>query len=298
MSNIFGDILDGIGGTGGRDSLKDAKGELSNINLPELQKYNPELYKQIITLNPELEQNVVLGPSATEGIALDPKYKQAQMQALQKMMDITSNNGQDAQFKADTARMQNDVNSNLQGNTSAIQQNMAMRGLSGGNSELVSKQLAAQSAANRQAQMGMDIQAQAQQRALQALMNQSNIGNQMSQTDFNQQNTRAQSQDAISKFNTQNLQNVNAANVQAKNDAQKYNAQTKQNIDNSNVDINNQSQQLNNDVRQKSFSNQMDLAKARSGIYQTQAELDEQRRTGNLNFAGGLISTGAKAYGK
>ena len=57
------------------EMLKQAQG----IPLPVLQKMNPELYKQIISLNPEMDQSVQLGPSATEGISLDPKYKQAQM---------------------------------------------------------------------------------------------------------------------------------------------------------------------------------------------------------------------------
>lgn len=270
--------------------------EAQKIPLPELKQMNPELYKAVVQLNPELEQNVVLGPSATEGIALDPRNKQAQMQALSKLMDITSNNGEDVQFKADSSRLQNDVNANLQGNTAAIQQNMAARGLSGGTSELLSKQLAAQQAANRQAQMGMDLHAQAQQRALSAIMNQGQIAGQIDQADFNQQNTKAQSQDAISRFNAQNLQNVNSQNTQNKNQALQWNAQNTQSTSNSNVGVKNAAQQYNNNLPQQQFDNQLKKTGLISSGYNNLAQNSYNQAKDQDQFLGGLFGSVAK-YG-
>lgn len=272
--------------------LKEAQG----IPLPVLQQMNPELYQQLMQYNPEMQQNVVLGPSATEGISLDPKYKQAQMAALSKLMDITSNNGEDAQSKADNARLINDVNSNLRGNSDAIQQQMAARGMSGGMSEMVNKQLAAQQAANRQAQMGMDINAQAQQRALSALMNQSNVANQMSNTDFNQANTKAQSQDAISKFNAQNLQSVNSANTDARNSAQQYNNQNQQNIANKNVDIKNTTQQYNSNLSQQQFENELRKKGLVNSGYQNMAQNSYNQSKDQDAFLGSIFS-GVAQYG-
>lgn len=274
------------------EQLKAAQG----IPLPVLEKMNPELYKVVANLSPEMQQQVLLGPSATEGIALDPKYKQAQMNALNKLMDITNNNGEDAQFKADASKLQNDVNSNLQGNTGAIQQNMATRGMSGGMSELASKQIAAQQAANRQAQMGMDLHAQAQQRALSALMNQGNMANQMSNTDFNQQNTKAQSTDAISRFNAQNIQQVNDANTYAKNNAQQMNAQNQQNVANKNVDVNNTTQQYNKGIAQQNFNNQMAKTGLTNNISNNQASNSYNQSRDQDAFVGGIASAAAKSY--
>lgn len=272
------------------EMLKAAQG----IPLPILKEQNPELYKAIVSMNPEMENAVHLGPSATEGIALDPAYKQAQMNALAKLQTITDNNGQDATSMAANSRLQNDVNTNLQGNTQAIQQNMATRGMSGSGSDMVAQQMAAQSAANRQAQMGMDINAQAQQRALSALMNQGSMANQMSQTDFGQQNTKANAQDAISKFNTQNLQNVSSGNVQAKNSAQQMNNSNLQNVANKNVDLGNQSMQNNNGLAQQNFNNQM----TRIGM-QNQAATGAAQNSYNQSrdqdmFLGGVANSAAK----
>lgn len=271
--------------------------QAQSIPLPILKEQYPELYKQVVSMNPELETAVTLGPSATEGISLDPKYKQAQMSALSKLMDITSNNGQDAQSKADNARLENQVNSNLQGNTQAIQQNMAARGMSGGMSEMVNKQLAAQQSANRQAQMGLDINAQAQQRALQALMNQSNVANQMSNTDFNQANIKAQAQDAISRFNTQNLQNVSSNNVAIKNNAQQTNNNNMQNIANKNVDLNNQAQQYNSSLAQQQFENELRKKGMINTANSNLAKNSYNQAKDQDEFLGGAFGAAAKSFG-
>ena len=272
--------------------LKQAQG----IPLPVLKEMNPELYKSIIAMNPEMENAQMLGPSASEGISLDPRMKQAQMSALAKLQNITEGNGQDAQSMADNSRLQNNVNTNLQGNTQAIQQNMAARGMSGGGSEMVAKQMSAQSAANQQAQMGMDINAQAQQRALSALMNQGQLSNQISQTDFNQQNTKAQAQDSISRFNTQNMQNVNSANTQAKNAAQQLNASNLQNVGNKNVELNNQSQQYNANLGQRNFDNQMTKIGLGNKAMEGQAQTSYNQSRDQDAFMGGMFSSIAK-YG-
>lgn len=264
------------------------------IPLPELEKMYPELYKEVVKLNPELAQNVVLGSSAAEGISLDPRLQQAQMNALLKLQDISNNGGQDAQFKADAAKLQNEINSNLQGNTQAIQQNMAARGMSGGMSEMVNKQLAAQQAANRQAQMGIDIHAQAQQRALNALMNQGDLANQMSNTSFNQQNQIAQSKDAIAKFNAQNSQNVNLQNTQNKNAANEWNAQNKQNTANSNTALSNAAQEYNLGLAQQQFDNQMKKTGLMSDAYSSQAKNSYQQAADQNAFLGGLFNSAAK----
>ena len=211
-------------------------------------------------------------------------------------MDISSNGGEDVQFKVDASKLQNDVNTNLQGNTQAIQQNMAARGLSGGSTEMINKQLAAQQAANRQAQSGMDLHAQAQQRALSALMNQSQVANQASNTDFNQQNTQAQSQDAISRFNAQNLQNVNSSNTQARNNAQQINASNAQAVANKNVDVSNTTQQFNSNLGQQNFENDLRKRGMINSGYQNLAQNSYNQAKDQDAFIGGVASSVAK-YG-
>ena len=294
---LFDGLLDGIFGTGGDADANSALQEIKNIPLPVLKELHPELYKQVVSLNPELEQAVTLGPSASEGITLDPKMQKAQMDALSSLMDITQNDGRDARFQADAQRLQNDVNQNLQGNSKAIEQNMAMRGMSGGMSDLVSRNMNAQQGANRQAQMEMDLNAQAQDRALQALMQQGNLAGQMQNSDFNRQNTVANNKDAISRFNAQNQQQVMSNNVGYKNNAQQMNAQNAQNTANSNVDLKNNAMEWNtNGMNQQNFANQMDRNGAIAGQYDSMATRKDNKKKENQGFIGSLVSSGAKAY--
>lgn len=291
-----------LGYLGGKDDesqglYEQALKAAQNIPLPQLKEQHPELYAELAKYNPEMDQAINLGPSAMEGIALDPQMRQAQMQALSKLQNITANDGQDAQSMADNARLQNDINSQLQGNTGAIQQNMATRGLSGGMSEMVAKQMAAQQGANRQAQMGMDINAQAQQRALSALAQQGQLGGQISQQDFGQQSAKAQAADAISQFNARNSQAVQSGNVGARNAAQAANLQNSQNIHNQNVDKRNTAAEWNtNGMAQANFGNQMQRVGMGNQAIGNMAQNSARQAQSQDQFIGGVADSVAK-YG-
>lgn len=271
--------------------------QAQSIPLPMLQKYYPELYKQVVQLNPEMETAQTLGPSAMEGISTDPRLKEAQMNALLSLQGIGANKGMDAQAQANMARLQSDVNQNLQGQTGAIQQNLATRGMSGGMSELVARNLAAQGGANRQAQMGMDEKAQAEQRALSAIAQSGQLGGQMQSNQFNQAAQQAQARDLINKFNLTNTQGINSQNVQARNQAQAANAQGAQNIANLNVGGSNEAQKYNINLPQQQYANQLSKyglqAQAGQGLAQSQSAAAQQQN----QFLGNAMQSGAYAYG-
>lgn len=297
MSGLFGDIYDGIFGNGGDDEAKKALEQYQNIPLPILKEMHPELYKQVVSMNPELETAVTLGPSASEGITLDPKYQQAQMDALNSLMDITANDGRDARFQADSAKALNNINANLKGNQDAITQNMAMRGTSGGMTELVQKNMSAQNAANLQSQQELDLNAQAQERALAAMMNQGQLAGQMQSNDFNQQINKSDRQDAISKFNTQNQQQVMNNNINARNNAQQINNENQQNISNANIDKSNDAMNWNNNgMNQQNYSNQLNKSGMVADQYGNLSARKDKKRDASAAFAGNLISSGASAY--
>jgi hypothetical protein len=231
-----------------------------------------------------------------QGVATDPSLRQAQMNALAKLQDVGSAGGRDAQFNADANRLQTDVNTNTQGQEGAIMQNLATRGMSGGGNELVARNMAVQNGANRQAQMGMDLNAQAQQRALQAIMQGGQLGGQMQAQDFSQQTQKAQAAAAINKFNAQNQQQVITNNTSAKNNAQQWNAQNTQTTADKNTEVKNQGQQYNLGLAQKNYDNQLakygivnNASQAESNAQSNQAQRQDQ-------FLGTAISSGATAY--
>lgn len=290
-------ILDSIFGSGGNDDAQRALDAIKEVPLPILKELNPELYKQVVELNPELESAVTLGPSSMEGISTDPRLKDAQMNALNKLMEISDEGGMTLEDRGRLASINNEVNANLKGNQDAITQNMAARGMSGGMSELVAKQNATQSAANRASQQGFDVQAEAQKRALDALMNGSSLASNMQTSEFNQKAQVADSQDAIAKFNAANTQQVRNNNVNTKNQAQQFNAENAQNTANSNVALNNQAKQYNLDLAQRNFDNQMAKAGAVSNGYNNSAARKDAERSADMAFTGNLIGSAAGAYG-
>lgn len=269
------------------------------IPTPEEQRIVLAELKSVGMYTPEIDEALTLQASKMNDVSTDPRLKQAQMNALMKLQEISDNDGLTMQDKAQLSQVQNEVNSNLKGNTDAIQQNMATRGMSGGVGELVSKQLAAQQAANRNSQQGLDVASMAQQRALQALMNGGQMAGQMQQTDFNQQSQVAQANDAISKFNTMNQQDVRSNNTANKNDAQKYNLGNQQRIADTNAGISNQQQMYNKELNQQYYQNQMDKAAAMSGQYANQAnraDASAQRTAEMYAGVGSGLGKGAAAY--
>lgn len=270
---------------------------LQSVPLPVLKEYYPELYKQVAELNPEAETAVNLGPSAMEGVSTDPSLRAAQMRALTKLQEIGDQGGMTATDRARLAQIQSEQNAALKGQTCAIMQNLAARGMSGGMSEMVARQLAAQEAANRAGQQGLDVKAQAEQRALQALMQSGQLGGQIEQNQFNQQSQVAQAKDLINKFNAQNLQNVGSANVQARNQAKAINAQNRQNIANQNVGLSNQAQQYNLGLPQQQYQNQIARATGQAQGITNLAQQNAQNQRDQMSFLGGLMQTGATYYG-
>lgn len=300
----MGGIISGILGALDGGASEDARGinrqmieEAQKIPLPVLKKYYPELYKQIVALNPEKESAVNLGPSEMAGIGTDPAQRQAQMNALNKLQSVGMAGGRDAQFMADQSRLESDVNANTQGQEGAIEQNMAARGMGGGGGEMVARNIAAQQGANRQAQMGMDANAQAQSRALQALSQSGSLAGQMQSQDFNQQSSKAQAADSISKFNAQNTQQVQNNNVNTANEAQKFNATNAQGISNQNTGLNNNAQQYNLGLDQQNYDNELKKRGIVSNAQQNLANSYQHESDSDRQFVGGLISAGAGAYG-
>lgn len=289
-------LLDGGAAEEGRGVTKDMLKQAQSIPLPVLKQYYPELYRVVAQMNPEMETAVNLGPSAMDGIATDPSLRQAQLKALGKLQEVGDAGGRDGQFLSDASRLESDVNTNLQGQQGAIMQNMAARGMSGGGSEVVARQMAAQQAANRQSQAGLDLNAQAQQRALQAIMSGGSLGGQMQAQDFSQQASKAQASDAISKFNAANQQQVMSNNTNTKNQSQQLNMQNQNQAANQNTQNSNQAQQYNLNLAQQQYDNQMKKLGMIQGAGANLANSYAQESAGNKQFIGGLIGAGATAY--
>lgn len=220
---------------GARDIADAYKDKMAGIEIPELTPQQIEEY--INTIDPSFQ-----GESAMAGITTDPALREAQMRALNEMAAIGESGGMRLQDEVQMQEMQNQLAAENAGQQGAIMQNMAARGMGGGGMELAQRLQAQQSGSDRASQQGMDIAANAQNRALQAIMNSGQLGGNMQAQDFNQQSAQAQAQDAINQFNTGIS---NQANTQS------------QDIANMNVDQRNIARGQQNQIAQQNFGNTM-----------------------------------------
>lgn len=271
IGGVGGGLLGGMmGGDDGEASrrqqellMQQTLSEISGIPLPELQRIQLENPQWIENLKAE-----TLGPSAMQSVQVDPRLKSQQMAAMDALNEIQQGGGLNAQDRANLAQIQNESAVADKGRRDAILQNMAQRGQSGSGLELLSQLQSSQAATDRAAQQGLNISGMAQNRALDAIMQSGQLANQMRGQEFGEQSKKAEAEDAINRFNTQNRQNVN-----------QYNVGGRQDISNQGVTMRNQNQMLENQRKQNIFSNQMDKATAMGGARgQEVGRLGENRR--------------------
>lgn len=207
---------------------------------------------------PELKQLIAeqAGPSQAAKAVGDPAGKQAQMSALRRLQGISEAGGMDAMALADYQRAVNAANAQAASTRGAVENSMASRGLAGSGLEFSLKGQADQAAAQRNSQAGLDANAAAQMRALQALQASGQLGGQVRGQGFDEQFRTGQAADALDMFNTQIRQGTNQFNVA---------------------------------TQDKNFQNQMQVANAKNGVrsMQVQSHLDNAQATrGNAQAIG------------
>lgn len=296
MANIFGTLTNFL--SGGNDAKAAAAtqagvDQLSALQTPDVTQMQLEL-EQLVqqgVITPEQAQAYTVDPSAMNGISTDPALRQAQMDALSGLQDISASGGLTAADRANLSRIQTDEDTKARGSREAILQNAQARGAGGSGLEMLMQMQNAQDAATRASQRDLDVAGMAQERALQALMQRGQLGGQIQAQDFGQKAEIAGANDAISKFNAQNKQQVGLANTAAKNTAQAANLENKQRIADTNAQLANQQQAANKALAQQDFENQYKKAGGIAGALGNQAQTFNQAGQSTKQ----LIGTGAQA---
>lgn len=294
---VVGGLLGGSAGSSANDAARRqreaALAEFANIKLPTVadQSLSLEDYQNAGLLTPEMLEAIGLGDTALAGVSTDPRLKAEQMQALAQIAGFASGNPTSADMAGFELARQN-VGAELNAQNNKVLQDMQQRGVAGSGAELLAKlknnQIGAQTLANQQMEEAKAMQAA----RMQALQQQANMASGIRSQDYNEASNLANARDAIAKYNAQNSQNVAATNVGARNNAQAANLQNAQNISNMNTQTANQQQQHNKGLIQQNFQNQMNLAGAKAGIQQNNANATQQQ---GANTAGQWATIGQGA---
>lgn len=280
--------------SGSTPTIEDNFKDLNVPNPADLQVQLEELVQQG-SLSPEQAQAIMLNGTAMSDVNQDPSTRQAQMDALSQLQDITDSGGLTDMDRADLNKIATDEQTQARGAREAILQNAQARGAGGSGMEILAQLQNAQDSATRQSQRDMDVAAQAQQRALDSIAQQGNLATTIGSQQFNQDAAKAQAADEIAKFNAQNQQQVNLTNTAANNTAQANNLAAKQAIADANTGTRNAQQQYNKNLIQQNFENEL---KKRGGSTQTQqfnAQAQGQNSQNQANATNQTIGTGLTA---
>jgi hypothetical protein len=250
---------------------------------------------------PELEASVNLGESQMGGITTDPLYREAQQKALSKLQEIGDSGGMLLEDRANLERTQGNIAADQRGAREAILQGAQQRGGYGSGTALAAQLMNQQAGATQAHQAGLDINAQAQKRALEAIQQGGNLAGSLRGQEFGEKERIAQAQDEIARWNAANQQAVRSSNTNLQNQAAQYNLNNAQRIADTNVQQRNAANQYNSQLYQQEFQNKMTkqgaIGNARNG--QAQGELAKgQQEAAMWTGIGSGVGQAAGAYGQ
>lgn len=277
------------------DFASEATSTLRGVKIPEIRDMELKLQQLVSQGEISPEEAQVYLQEQTANITSDPRLKSAQMGALGALQDISANGGMTAADRANLAQIGNDEATQQRGAREAILANSAQRGIAGSGLATMSQLQNSQQSAMRQNQRDLGVAGQAQDRALQAMLQGGQLAGQMQGQDFSQQLQQNSARDAINRFNTQNTQQVGLVNTGYRNDAQARNTAEGQRIADSNVGIANDQQINNKGLHQLDFQNRTGQATGVAGGLGSQASLAQRQGESNTKIVGDVIKGASSA---
>lgn len=262
-------LLGGIMGGGDDDEElakklnAEALEQIRNLKLPDIEQLKLQLeeLRSQGKITPEMQETFLQQVSDVQKIQTDPRLKDSQMSALEKLKAI-GNDGLGAQDRLRINDVRRNVAQDQQAADAAIMQSMNARGAGGSGVELAQRLISGQGQADRASQEGDRIAAMANQQALEAIMKGGQLGGDIRTQEFNEEARKAEAQDVINRFNTANRQAQSNANVNLRNTAQASNLAEAQRIADSNTGTRNYQQKYNKELVVDDYDRQLEKAKA------------------------------------
>lgn len=241
-------ILGGVLSSGDRAEqqrlIREAMDEYGQINLPKLEELLAEQ----------------LGPSEMGNLRADPSSVAAQRESLEELKRLSQAGGMRLEDKAMMSEALGRSSRAESAGRQRIADDMASRGVGGSGAELAMSLANQQGAAQRGSEVAMQAAAQAQRRALDAMMQKGRLAGDMRSQDFGERSRAAEANDSIQRWN-----------AAARQDASRYNAS----------------------LGQRNFDNQMQRASGRANAAVGAANHYGQRADDTRHTAAGV---GKAAY--
>lgn len=248
-----------------------------DLQTPTFDRYTPEQYKYVGDYTPE--------EAKASTISEDPMIRSAQMSALQKMAGLADVGLSDVD-QAGYEKARSMAGQISRSGTAAALQNAQARGVGGSGLEFVMREQAAQDAAQKAQEAGLQ---QASDSARQRALYQQAYGNALSGVRGQDYNANA--------ANASILNNFNMYNTQAGNQAQQYNLGQRQKISNANTQQNNQAQQYNNQMKQQDYANRSQKVAGQTGANTGMAQGYGAENAANQSERNSLLNAGVALMG-
>lgn len=245
-------------------------------------------FKQQGTITPELEKQINIEASKVAQIKEDPKLREAALQGLQ-LLQQRSDQGFGAEEEAAFAQARREAGKESQGRLQSILQQTQARGMGGSGAELAAQLSASQAGDEQLAMEGQNIAAERARASRDAINRMFGAATELRGQDFDIANAKAAAEDQLNRFRVGMEADQQARNIAAKNRAQEYNLSEKQRIADQNINMANMEQARQNEARMRDWIAKMDLARAKGGIYNDQAD---QRLKEGASAAAGWAQVG------
>lgn len=300
---LFSSLFGSATSDAAQKARQDALNAYNAIKTPELDALQVQLQKYVNagTLTPEAAETQLLSSNAFNAIATDPSYVGAQKQALQQLQAVATQGGLTAVDRAQLNDITNAQNQQNRSQNAATMQQAQQRGTGGSDLTAVNELINEQGAADRAANSGVSVAANAQQRALQAMQAAGNTGNALEAQTYGEAANKAQAQNAIDLYNKQALNQTNLYNTQTSNAAQGANLANAQAINNANTQTGNANAEYNAQQNQTLYNDELQKAQGIAGVDMNAANAEQatknQETGATLGLISGAVQGGAQALG-
>jgi hypothetical protein len=248
-------------------------------------------YQQAGILTPQLEQQLQDTVNEFKNIKTNEAARNQQIQVLRQMAQY-GRAGLTPDEAAEMRKARQGVQQDLEAKQQQIIQNLAARGQAGSGAEIAARLGASQAAADRASEESDRVSSLAQQRALQALIQQSGMANQLRGQDFSEDSARAEAQNVMNRFDRQNQIGIGQRNVHSQNLAQESNLQNLQRIKDSNVEQSNKEKYNQLQRQRQNWLDKLDYARAYQAPLTDYGDAAARQASGEQQAVGKMWSEG------
>lgn len=258
---------------------------------------SPELVWEFI---PEEEKAILLEGTKMSEIEVDPRLKQAEMEALEGLRERSTGGLTDADI-AGFSQLRRKTAAEAEARDSRILQNMAERGILGSGAELASRQSSSQQAMLAQSEEADRLAQSIAQAKMQALGQLGTYSSGLREQEFGEQSQVASAEDIIAKFNALQQSETQQRNIAARNIAEQSKQTLKQQLETDRINAANQIAQWDAEAAGRKFERESQKAGLQigtlGGMASAAGTAGQQKAQSYQQLGSGVSSVIGSVYG-